>query len=150
MAEGGIEVVAPQQADDPPAQPNAFGIAGRPIENALGFGEFVDFLGFFGGVWGCRGLLIRWLGFRGLGRCNRNNGSDTGGGEKNRNAKTAGKLKHSMGHGSLDCWARSSRKKRDVPPERSIAAVALVSRPRSPSPLLATGLSRYCGSRSPN
>ena len=30
VAESGIEVVAPQQADHPPAKPNAFRIAGRP------------------------------------------------------------------------------------------------------------------------
>jgi hypothetical protein len=92
MAEGGIEVVAPEQADDPPAEPNAFGIAGRPIENALGLGEFVDFLGFFGGIGGCRGRLIRRLGFRRLGRGDRDNASDTGEGETDRQAKTAGKL----------------------------------------------------------
>jgi hypothetical protein len=115
MAERGIEVIAPEQTDDPAAQPNAFWIAGRSIENALGFGEFVDFLGFFGSVGGRRGLLIRRLRFGGLGRRYRYNGNDTGEGETNRNAKTAGKLKHSMGHGSLDCWARSSRKKGTFP-----------------------------------
>jgi hypothetical protein len=92
MPKGGIEVVAPEQADNPAAQPNAFGIAGRSIENALGLGEFVDFLGFFGSVGGRRGLLIRRFRFGGLGSRYRNNGSDTNGGETNRNAKTAGKL----------------------------------------------------------
>jgi hypothetical protein len=151
MAKGRIEVVAPEQTDDPPAQPNAFRIAGRAIENTLGLGEFIDFLGFLGRVGGRRGrLLIRGLRFRGLGRGYRNDGSDTAEGKTNRNAETADKLKHSMGHGSLDCWARSSRK-RDVSPERSMAAaVAPVSRPRQPMLLLAIGLSRYCGNRSPN
>ena len=50
VAESGIEVVAPQQADHPPAKPDAFGVAGRSVEDALGLGEFVDFLGFLGGV----------------------------------------------------------------------------------------------------
>ena len=32
MAEGGIEIVAPEQADHPPAEPDAFRIAGGPAE----------------------------------------------------------------------------------------------------------------------
>jgi len=40
MAEGGIEVVDPHQADHPPAEPDAFGVAGRAADDLGGFGEF--------------------------------------------------------------------------------------------------------------
>ena len=53
VAEGGVEVVAPQQADHPAAEPDAFRIAGRAGQDTRGLGDFVDlFLGFLGGVGG--------------------------------------------------------------------------------------------------
>ncbi len=68
MAEGGIEIVTPQQADHPAAEPDAFGIAGRSVEDALGFGEFVDFLRLFGGVLARRRVLVGGLGVVALGQ----------------------------------------------------------------------------------
>src|SRR5215470_1496040 len=44
MAEGGVEIVAPEQADDPPAEPDAFRVGGGAAQKLLGFGEFVDLL----------------------------------------------------------------------------------------------------------
>src|SRR5262245_32153270 len=44
VAEGGIEIVAPEQADHPPAEPDAFGTAGRTAQELLRLGKFVDFL----------------------------------------------------------------------------------------------------------
>jgi len=43
MPEGGIQIVPPQQADHPVAEPDAFGIAGRTVERVLRLGIFVDF-----------------------------------------------------------------------------------------------------------
>src|SRR5215471_7846105 len=74
VAKGGIKIVAPEQADDPPAKPHAFRVASGTIECLLGLGKFIDFLGFlgavFGGVLGTvlgaffrrRGLLVGRLG----------------------------------------------------------------------------------------
>ena len=44
VAEGGIEIVAPEQAHHAPSEPQAFRIGGRPAQDLLGFGEFVDLL----------------------------------------------------------------------------------------------------------
>src|SRR6516165_4921155 len=44
MAESGVEVVAPQQVDDAPAQPHAFRPGGRPSQYLLGLGKFVGLL----------------------------------------------------------------------------------------------------------
>ena len=44
MAERGVEVIAPKQADDAAAQPHTFRIAGRTVDGVLGFGKFIDFL----------------------------------------------------------------------------------------------------------
>ena len=41
VAEGGIEIVEPHQADDAPAEPDAFGIAGRTVDGLGRLGEFV-------------------------------------------------------------------------------------------------------------
>ncbi len=49
MAESRVEIVAPEQADHAAAEPNAFRIAGRSVDEALGFGKFVDLLRLFGG-----------------------------------------------------------------------------------------------------
>ena len=42
MAKGRLDIVAPEQAYDPAAEPDALGIAGRTGDHALGFGIFVD------------------------------------------------------------------------------------------------------------
>jgi len=62
MAEGGIEIVAPQEAHHPAAEPNAFGIAGRTTQRLLRFGKFVDLLRLLGGLLAVRRSLIGRLG----------------------------------------------------------------------------------------
>ena len=49
VPKGGVEVVAPQKSDDPPAQPNTFWIARRPGDFLLCLAELVDLLRFFDG-----------------------------------------------------------------------------------------------------
>jgi hypothetical protein len=69
MAEGCIHVIPPHQADHPPTKPDAFGIAGGPVYQSGGFGEFVDLaLGVFGGIGRLRGgRLVTALGVGVLG-----------------------------------------------------------------------------------
>ena len=67
MAEGGIEVVAPEQADHPPAQPEAFRVGGRAAQQLLGFGKFVDLLLRVLGI--ARRRLLGRLLVRALGKC---------------------------------------------------------------------------------
>ena len=51
MAEGGVEIVAPEQVDHAAAEPDAFRIAGRAAQVLGGLGELVDLLlAFLGGV----------------------------------------------------------------------------------------------------
>src|SRR4051794_41332558 len=42
MPECGIEIVAPQQADDPAAKPDTLGVRGRAGHQAADFGDFID------------------------------------------------------------------------------------------------------------
>ena len=63
MAEGGVEIVSPEQVDDAAAEPHAFRIAGRSAHRALGFGELIDLLRFFCLLLPGRRRLFRWLGF---------------------------------------------------------------------------------------
>ena len=59
VAEGGIEVVPPHQADHAAAEPDAFGVAGRAVDGLLGLGEFVGFaLVVLGAVGGCGGGVL--------------------------------------------------------------------------------------------
>ena len=44
VAESGIEVVPPEQGDHPPAEPDAFRMAGRASERARGLGDLVNLL----------------------------------------------------------------------------------------------------------
>src|SRR5580698_7315889 len=68
MAERGVEVVPPQQADHPAAEPNAFGIACRAAQRLLRLGKFVDFLGVFRLILtGRRWALLGGLGVTTLG-----------------------------------------------------------------------------------
>src|SRR5947208_15364862 len=61
MAEGSIQIIAPEQAHDAPTQPQAFGIGRGPSKQPLGLGKFVDlFLGLLR-VSGWSLLLIRWF-----------------------------------------------------------------------------------------
>ena len=52
VAKGRVQIVAPKQADDTPAEPHAFRVAGRTVQGALRFGKFIDFLRFLGAVLG--------------------------------------------------------------------------------------------------
>lgn len=57
VPERGVEVVAPEQPDNPAAEPDAFRIAGRSADLCSGLGKFIEFaLGILGGV-GLGGLL---------------------------------------------------------------------------------------------
>src|SRR5208282_4348467 len=49
MAEGGVEIVAPEQTDHAAAEPYAFGMARRPVQRLLRFGKLVDLLRLFAG-----------------------------------------------------------------------------------------------------
>lgn len=55
VAEGGIEIVAPHQANHPPAQPDAFRVPGRSVDGLRRFNEFVGL------------ALVILLGLRGSG-----------------------------------------------------------------------------------
>ena len=73
MAKGGVEVVAPHQADHAAAEPDAFRVAGRAVDGLRGLDEFVGLalivLGGIGGIGG--GGLPAWswaLGSRRFGR----------------------------------------------------------------------------------
>ncbi|CAN5312887.1 hypothetical protein BH10PSE10_BH10PSE10_10390 [soil metagenome] len=58
MAEGGIEVVSPHQADDAAAEPDAFRVSGRTVDRLRRFDEFVCLaLAVSGGISG-GGLLL--------------------------------------------------------------------------------------------
>ncbi|EKS40419.1 hypothetical protein HMPREF9696_00870 [Afipia clevelandensis ATCC 49720] len=53
MAERGIEIVAPHQADHTPSQPDAFRVSGGAVDGLRGFDEFVRFaLAFLGRIAG--------------------------------------------------------------------------------------------------
>src|SRR5690242_7606696 len=68
MAEGGIHVVPPQQANHPPPEPHAFGIAGGSGELFCRFGEFLDLaLRLFGSIGRLRRGLVIALGIAALG-----------------------------------------------------------------------------------
>ena len=90
MAKGGIEIVAPQQADDAAAEPDAFGIARRPGERMLRFGKFIDLLGLFGRLLTrCRRLVGR-LGVVALGE-SRTGWNEYGRSDQERGARPAGR-----------------------------------------------------------
>ena len=86
MAEGGIEIVAPQQADHPAAEPDAFGIARRTAQRLLRFGEFVDLLRLLGWLLAVRRGLIGRLGVGALRQCRGRQRCRRGRGEPDRNA----------------------------------------------------------------
>src|SRR5712671_1447649 len=69
VAEGGVHVIPPHQADHPAAEPDAFWVAGRPVDQTGGFGELVDLaLGILGGIGRLGGgWLVAALGVAGLG-----------------------------------------------------------------------------------
>ena len=62
VAERGIEVVPPHQADHAAAEPDAFGIAGRAVDGLRGLDEFVGLaLVVLGGVGGIGGRRLAGL-----------------------------------------------------------------------------------------
>ena len=65
VAKGGIEIIAPQQADHAAPEPDAFRISGRSVQDPLGFGEFIDLLGVFGRIRPRGAGLVRGLPVRG-------------------------------------------------------------------------------------
>ena len=99
MAEGSIEIIAPEQAHDAPTQPQAFGIGRGPSQQPLGLGKFVDlFLGLLG-ISGRWLLLIRRLLLIILGKCRI-------GDEHHRRAEGGGHKTHPEAlHVCPDCWA---------------------------------------------
>ena len=99
MAEGGVEIVAPQQADHPAAEPDAFGIAGRAGDHALGFGKFVDFLRLLAGFLAGRRGWSGGLSIGALGEAPDIEGNRSGE-QPESGAQSAGNAKHTMGHGS--------------------------------------------------
>ncbi len=100
VPEGSIEIIAPQQADHPAAEPDAFRIAGRAVQDTLGFGEFVDLLRrcLAALLAGC-GLLVGRLG---IGVLSQGGKGQTGRKEPGRNARSADDAQRTMGHDSLD------------------------------------------------
>ncbi|MBI4275233.1 MAG: hypothetical protein HY659_11090 [Rhizobiales bacterium] len=62
VAEGGVEVIPPEQIDHTPSQPDAFRVAGGPSQAAGGLGKFVDLALFFGGIGGLGTLAVTALG----------------------------------------------------------------------------------------
>ena len=92
MAEGGIEIVAPEEGDHAAAEPNAFRIAGCAGEGVLGFGEFVHFLRLFCGLLTGRRGLVRRLGVAALSK------SQGAREEPNCGAKSAENSEQTVGH----------------------------------------------------
>ncbi len=85
MAEGRIEIVAPQQADHPATEPDAFGIAGRTAQRLLRFGKFVDLLRLLGRLLAVRRGLIGRLGLGALSQRRSRQRCRRGRGKSNRN-----------------------------------------------------------------
>ena len=51
MTKGGVEIVAPHQPNDTPAEPNTFRVSGRTIDHLRRFNEFIRLvLAVFGGI----------------------------------------------------------------------------------------------------
>jgi hypothetical protein len=102
VAESGIEVITPHQADDPPAQPDAFRVARRAVDNLSRFGEFVCFAlavpgrvrrigrGFAGSILGGRRSTLSDGGANADHKCQPGDGEET----QDRNLK----LKHPLTH----------------------------------------------------
>jgi len=103
MTKGGIEVVAPHQANDPPAEPHAFRVTGRTIDDLGGFREFIGLtLAVLGGVRWAGGGRLAGLVLGGGAATLRNGRSDAdhqgkpGDGEATQNCNP--KLKHPLTH----------------------------------------------------
>ena len=95
VAEGGVHVIPPHESDHSAAEPDAFRVAGRPVNQAAGFGELVDLaLGVFGGIgrlgggWLVAALIVAGLGER-----------RQGGKHRSRRNKDGETETHEEGHG---------------------------------------------------
>ena len=122
MAEGGVEIVAPQQADHAAAEPHTFGIARRPVERLLRFGKLVDLLrllaGFLARRASRRGRLVRRFGVVVLGKSGRRERNDRSREEPKRRAQPAGKGEQTMQHGSTLLGRFSNREEGRFPGHR--------------------------------
>ena len=96
VAKSGFNVVPPEQAYDSAAQPDAFGVAGRASDHALGFGIFVELVELV--LAGGRGGLIGRLAVRGLGERRGTKWRHRGGKNPDRRKYCAGDAQHSIGH----------------------------------------------------
>src|SRR5208282_216834 len=115
MAEGGVEIVAPEQTDHAAAEPYAFGMARRPVQRLLRFGKLVDLLRLFAGFLARSGSrrrrLVRRFGVVVLGKSGRRESNDRSREEPKRRARPAGKGEQAMQHGSTLLGRFSDREK---------------------------------------
>ena len=125
MAEGGVEIVAPQQADHPPAEPDAFRIAGRPARAPAALRRIRrSSAASLAGSWPAGGFVGR-LGVVALGeaqgRMAQRATAEPDSAARQAHARNA---EHTMEHGSLDLLGRV-RADEDVPlPSDSVSIAA--------------------------
>jgi hypothetical protein len=108
MPEGGVEIVAPHQANDAAAEPDAFRVSGGAVDDLRRFNEFIGLalavLGSVGRV--ARSRLARILGSWGpaLGQrvANTDQEQESGNGEMAQNRIL--NPKHTATHNFLDFW----------------------------------------------
>src|SRR3954451_5418718 len=120
MTESGIEIVAPEQADHPPAQPQTLRVGGRAAQQSLGLGKLVDLLLRVLGV--ARRRLLGRLLVRALSKCRRRNkqhGRAEAGGEETQTG---------TGHG---CSGFTGLAGRLVPPHMRTHSVSIAAKRRS-------------------
>jgi len=90
VAKRRVQIVAPKQADDPPAEPDTFRIALRTIQRFPGFSKLIDLLRLLVGGRG----LVGGLGVVALGESSR-------GKDRSRSTQCDRYAEHTMEHGSL-------------------------------------------------
>src|ERR1700728_1688452 len=103
VAKRGIQIVAPEQADHPPAEPDTFRIALRTTQRLLGFGKLIDLLRL---LVGGRGLVGR-LGIIALGESSRSK-------DRSRSTHYDRYAEHTVDHGSLKFFMADSDDERGV------------------------------------
>jgi len=92
VAKRGVQIVTPQQADNPPAEPYAFRITRRAVYGLLSLGKFISLLCLLLAVGGRR--LIGWFGVTALGKSRRAE-------DRSRSTQCDRYAEHTMEHGSL-------------------------------------------------
>ena len=130
VAKRGVDIVEKHQAHHAAAEPDAFGVAGRPVDGLGGFGEFIDLaLIFLGGVRRLRAIggrlaLVLRLGIAALGEgaSNTDQQDKPGDGEVAQNLVL--KLKHTATHEFPDCRSRPR------PPEGRTGLIAVQMGPQ--------------------